>query len=176
MDYLTFAILLVVLGLVLLECELLLPTGGVLFVGSVVSIIAGIYLAFYHGGFTTGLLTMAGTFVALPFALVAMVYLAPHSPMARLLQRPPSKDDTVAAMPQLQVQEKLHGRYGKAVSDLRPAGVVEFDGKRVDVMSEGTLIPAGSWVKCIDAKPGRVIVRAIAAPDLRDLEDDNFTA
>ena len=48
--------------------------------------------------------------------------------------------------------EQLRGRYGKTLSALRPAGVTDFDGRRVDTMSEGTLIEAGQWVRCIDVQ------------------------
>jgi membrane-bound serine protease (ClpP class) len=47
---------------------------------------------------------------------------------------------------------------------MRPSGTVEFDGKRVDAMTEGTMLDAGVWVKCVDVKRGQVIVRKIDEP------------
>ena len=67
--------------------------------------------------------------------------------------------------------EALRGRYGRTVSALRPAGVTEFDGKRVDTMSEGQMIDPGVWVRCIDVKSGTVIVRQVdKPPDLANME------
>jgi membrane-bound serine protease (ClpP class) len=44
------------------------------------------------------------------------------------------------------------------------------------VLSEGDLIEPGSWVRCIDVKAGRVIVRAVEKPpDLGDLDTATFT-
>ena len=72
--------------------------------------------------------------------------------------------------------EQLRGRYGKAVSSLRPSGVVEFDGKRVDCMSEGSMIDPGQWVRCIDVKAGKVMVRQVERPpDLGDIDPSDLT-
>jgi membrane-bound ClpP family serine protease len=67
--------------------------------------------------------------------------------------------------------EQLRGRYGKTVSSLRPAGITEFDGRRVDTLSEGDMIDPGQWVRCVDVKAGRVIVRPVERPP--DLESMN---
>jgi membrane-bound serine protease (ClpP class) len=78
--------------------------------------------------------------------------------------------DTLAETPINQELAGLKGRYGKTISALRPAGVVDFDGKRVDSLSEGILIEPGQWVRCIDVQAGKVIVRPVERPRLEDLE------
>ena len=57
---------------------------------------------------------------------------------------------------------------------LRPSGVTEFDGRRVDTLSEGPLIEAGQWVRCVDVRAGKVIVRPADKPDLGGLETAVF--
>ena len=67
--------------------------------------------------------------------------------------------------------EQLRGRFGKTLSTLRPAGVVDFDGRRTDSITEGMMVEAGQWVRCVDVKGGRVIVRpADRPPDFNDLD------
>ena len=67
--------------------------------------------------------------------------------------------------------EQLRGRYGRTVSSLRPAGITEFDGRRIDTMSDGTMIEPGQWVRCIDVRAGKVVVRQVdRPPDLADME------
>jgi membrane-bound serine protease (ClpP class) len=40
-------------------------------------------------------------------------------------------------------------------------------------MSEGMLLDAGVWVKCVDVKGGRVLVRALEAPpNLAEIQPD----
>ena len=82
--------------------------------------------------------------------------------------------EDLASLPVNQEWELLRGRHGKAISELRPSGAAEFDGKRIDVLSEGPLIEAGTWVRCIDVKTGRVIVRAVDAPNLDKMDFDRL--
>src|SRR5262245_39017316 len=65
----------------------------------------------------------------------------------------------------------LKGRTGKTVSPMRPSGSVEFDGRRVDAMTEGMMLDAGVWVRCVDVKRGQVIVRKLeAGVDVTDID------
>jgi membrane-bound serine protease (ClpP class) len=57
---------------------------------------------------------------------------------------------------------------------LRPSGVVDFDGKRIDVITEGMMVAVGGWVRCVDVRAGKVVVRPSEAPNLKDLEADDF--
>ena len=175
MDSLTLAYLLIVLGLVLLVVELFVPTGGVLFLLATLCILIGIGLAFIYGDTSTGLLTLLAVFVAAPVIGGLFVTLWPYTPLGRRsLRVAPDQDETVATMPVNLELEALRGRYGRATSDLRPSGVVDFDGKRIDSITEGVMVPAGSWLRCIDVKAGRVLVRQVDRPDLGDLESADF--
>lgn len=54
------------------------------------------------------------------------------------------------------------GREGVAVTTLRPAGAVEFDGVKLDVVSEGEFIRQGAKVRVLKVEGRRIIVREIA--------------
>jgi membrane-bound serine protease (ClpP class) len=86
----------------------------------------------------------------------------------------PDEDATAANMPVNVELEGLRGRFGTATSALRPSGVVDFDGKRVDCLTEGMMVEAGETVRCIDVKAGRVMVRRVERPKLTDLENVDF--
>jgi len=53
----------------------------------------------------------------------------------------------------------LIGRTGIAMSDLRPAGVARFGSDRVDVVSDGDYVSAGSRLDVLRVEGNRVIVR-----------------
>ncbi|WP_418790587.1 NfeD family protein [Phosphitispora sp. TUW77] len=55
--------------------------------------------------------------------------------------------------------EKYQGMEGTAVTPLRPAGTAEFAGDRVDVVSEGGFIPAGTPVRVVLVEGSRVVVK-----------------
>jgi membrane-bound serine protease (ClpP class) len=50
------------------------------------------------------------------------------------------------------------------VSPLRPAGVADLGGSRVDVVSDGSFIDAGAPVEVIRVDGNRVVVRRLKAP------------
>jgi membrane-bound serine protease (ClpP class) len=58
-------------------------------------------------------------------------------------------------------RQSLIGATGKAISDLRPSGVAEIDGQRVDVISAGDYIPAGAAISVIADEQYRRVVRRV---------------
>lgn len=173
--YLTVALALIGLGLLLLIAELFLPTGGILSALAVGAIIVGVAMPFFYGDTAAGLLTMLGVFIVVPIVVSVMMHVAPRTPLIkRMIQQGPEEDATVASMPVIVELEQLRGRLGRAVSSLRPSGVVDFDGRRIDTLTEGMMVEPGTWVRCIDVKAGRVIVRPVDKPDLGELENVNF--
>jgi len=53
------------------------------------------------------------------------------------------------------------GKRGRASSPLRPAGIAEIEGARVDVVSEGELIEPGTPVEVMRVDGNRIVVRQI---------------
>jgi membrane-bound ClpP family serine protease len=171
MDNLLLAYGLIVLGLVLLAAELFLPTGGILFVLAVGALVVGVAMTFAEST-SRGMVTLIAIFVIIPIVGPILIHYWPKTPVGkRFFLSRPDEDDTLANMPVNLELEQLRGRYGRTVSWLRPAGVAEFDGRRIDIMSEGEMIEPGQWVRCIDVSAGKVIVRQVERPpDLADME------
>lgn len=53
------------------------------------------------------------------------------------------------------------GREGVAVTTLRPSGTAEFDGIKLDVVSEGEFIRQGASVRVLKVEGRRIVVREI---------------
>jgi membrane-bound serine protease (ClpP class) len=170
-----FGWVLIVLGLLLLVAELFIPTGGVLFVLSVGALVVGVAMNFAYDP-SAGYVTLVTIFIAVPIlAAVAFHYWPKTALGRRFFLAGPQEDETVASMPVNLELEQLRGRYGRTLSALRPAGVVDFDGRRVDVISEGALVEPGQWVRCIDVKAGTVVVRQVdRPPDLGEMDTAYF--
>jgi membrane-bound serine protease (ClpP class) len=173
-SYLTLGLALVAAGFLLLAAELFVPTGGVLFVLAVSGIALGVALTFLHGP-TAGLCTMVGVFVAAPVFGALMMRIWPRTPLGkRFFLTAPDENATVSALPVNQELEQLKGRIGRTLSALRPAGVVDFDGRRIDTITEGMMVEPGQWVRCVDVRAGKVVVRPVDRPALGHLEADDF--
>jgi len=60
----------------------------------------------------------------------------------------------------------LAGKAGEALTDLRPGGMAALEGRRVDVVTNGELVPRGTPVTVVKVEGNRVVVRA--ADKVRD--------
>ncbi|WP_272481760.1 NfeD family protein, partial [Rhodothermus marinus] len=56
---------------------------------------------------------------------------------------------------------QLVGKRGRAVTPLRPAGVVEIDGRRYDVVASGQFVSAGTPVEVVRVQGSRIEVRPL---------------
>ncbi len=172
---LTPCILLIATGFVLLPTELLLPTGGFLFAAGLVAIGAGILVAFMINP-TVGLLALLASLGGLVLMVGLIAFVWPRTPLAqRFVLKTPQENTTLANLPAHQGLERLRGQIGRTISSLRPAGVVDFEGRRVDTITEGMMVEPGQYVRCIDVQAGKVIVRPVEKPDLGDLELADFS-
>jgi membrane-bound serine protease (ClpP class) len=171
MSHLLIAYGLIILGLLLLASELFLPSGGILFVLAVGAFVVGFAMMFAEST-ARGIITAAAVLVLIATLGPVLIHYWPKTPMGkRFFLHRPDEDDTLARMPVNLELEQLRGRYGRTVSALRPAGITEFDGRRIDTMSEGDMIPPGQWVRCTDVRAGKVVVRQVdRPPDLANME------
>lgn len=158
-------LLLAAAGVLLLALELLVVPGfGVAGVLGILALLASLVLTLLGAGDTAAaILTAAGRVVfALLFALLASLALLrfmPRLPFGRrlILERGLAAADGYAAAPE--GDARWLGKTGRASSTLRPAGIAEIDGERVDVVSEGELIDAGALIEVTRVDGNRIVVR-----------------
>lgn len=172
-SYLSLAIILAVLGLVLFLAEYFLPTGGILIVcGFLVSAAAVAVVATHTDDYRETIAAIVILCIGEPIFAIAGMSVAGK----RLALKAVGEDATDEPNPVESATASLLGRFGRTVTPLRPSGAAEFDGRRVDVVSEGMPIESGAWVKCIEVKGTRVVVRSVPRPmnlneiDLEDLK------
>ena len=58
----------------------------------------------------------------------------------------------------------LLGTTGKTLTVLRPAGMAELGGRKVDVVTRGEFLEKDSLVEVVEAAGGRIVVRACQDP------------
>ena len=169
--FLTLGTFLIVVGFLLLLGELFV-TSGILLVLAVGCIGVGVVFLFRHDTLV-GVLGLVGVVVAVPVTGYLTIRMLPNTPLAHLTRRP--NEESATDLPHHQELQALRGRTGKTLTPLRPAGMVSFDGRRIDCVTEGMLVEAGKWVRCVDVRGGTVTVRVIDKPDTFDLETAHFT-
>ncbi len=155
------AVGLLLLGLVFIFLEVFIPSLGTLALAAGACLIAALWLAFKQGT-ATGVGFLVTTLIVVPLAVRYAFVLLPHTPFGRkLMLNVPGKE--VLGSGAYQRDQALLGKEGTAVSSLRPAGVAQIEDKRVDVMTEGSHVEAGSRVRVVEVKGNRVVVRAVAS-------------
>lgn len=154
-----------VVGIVLLAVEVfLIPGFGVAGILGIAAIIVAMIRIFEEGT-----LPVLGYTVLFGGVLLGvLLWLLPNSRLAaafRLTAR-----ITTPGQGSLQFvteRQDLVGTEGVALSDLRPAGVARFGSDRVDVVSDGDFVNAGSRLIVLRVEGSRITVRALAPADDR---------
>jgi membrane-bound serine protease (ClpP class) len=175
MNPITLAYILIAVGVLLVLAEMVVPSGFVLVVIGACLALVGVALIFAYGSMETGLMALLSLCVGGPLLGGLLFYLWPYSPMGRKLIKATEENITVASMAANVELEGLRGKVGRTVSPLRPSGVAEFDGRRVDVITEGLMVEAGQWVKCVEVRANKVLVRPADPPTLDDFENADFS-
>lgn len=108
-------------------------------------------------------------------ALKLFFWAWPRTSMGRKMTvRSTAAEETIGNMQSHQVLDLLVGKTGKTLSELRPSGIVEFEGRRIDAISEGILIAEGLPVVCISAQGGHVVVKPFVANEFENLQISNM--
>jgi membrane-bound serine protease (ClpP class) len=158
-------LLLVGAGVLLLAAELfVLPGFGVAGVLGLLSLVGGLSLSLVGAGATWAVLVSALGQVALAtaVALVASLLLLrvlTRAPLGRRLVLDTRLDAEAGWASAPEADHRLPGTVGVAHSMLRPAGIAELGGARVDVVSDGEWIEAGAPVVVARVDGNRVVVR-----------------
>ena len=118
-------------------------------------LIAGVVVAYTEFGVRTGNLVLVIVLAGVVVGTLCWMRYLPDSPMARLFISRGTIGNIGAERPD------LVGHNGTALTVLRPCGTALIEGKRVDVVSEGGLIPKGSPIKVIATEGLRVVVRVL---------------
>ena len=147
-------IVLFICGVLLLMVEFFVP-GGLLgvagFVCLVVSTSLGVARFPEYAGFIIG-----GEFVAAILVVLSGFYILPRSPFAKLIVL--NESQRIEEGWSNQEKPWCSGDRGEVYTQLRPAGTVIIDGKRVSAVSNGTFIAKGTTVRVVEVHGNRVVV------------------
>ncbi len=155
---LIWPIVCLVAGLSLLILEVFIPSGGLIGLLALGLLGISLWQAFAIDT-TTGLTFSILLIVLLPVALALAVRLWPKTPMGKWIFLQPPEPEDLAPEPQRTRIDHLVGQFGRALTPLRPSGVVDFEGRRLDALSEEGLIPSGSLVRAVQVRGGQLVVR-----------------
>ena len=148
----------VLLGMILIIVEVFLPGFGLPGIGGIVLVGAGVVMVGMH----FGSLTAVGTLLVIIAVLAVLI-----SWVLRQASRGGKRSDLF-----LQERDELHtqqedmkvlvGKAGTTTSVLRPAGIGDFDGVRLNVVTEGGFIEKDMPIEIVRVDGSRIVVRPAA--------------
>ena len=144
-------------GILLILFELhVLPGHGVAGSVGALALAASVLLAFGIPFFYLALQSVAVAIILSAIIFVLAQRILPENAFVRRLMFAGTQGaDYVAS----EDHRSLLGAQGEAVSFLRPAGVARFGELRVDVLTEGDFVPAGTPVRVTRVEGARIFVR-----------------
>ncbi len=151
-------LLFLLVGIALLVLEMFTPGVGAAGIGGLVCLVAVIVLQIGWGNPVAAALIIAIVLVLFILALLLFIRSFRLGRLSRsaLVLRDAISGDAAEAKKE---ESSLLGRAGTTVTPLRPSGIAEFDGKRIQVSAEGAFIPAGSRVTVTGQNGLAVLVR-----------------
>ena len=161
-------IILLGIGVALLLVEVLVLPGfgvagvlaGAAFLGAVVLALLGSTPT--GGDVFTALAMVGGSLLVMAFLMWQILRRLPDDRRARslLLRSATSREAGYLSAPP---RNELLGAEGVALTDLRPAGTGAFGEERIDVVSDGAFVPAGTRIRVVRAEGYRHVVTPIGA-------------
>jgi membrane-bound serine protease (ClpP class) len=162
-------VLLIGIGLLLLAVELfVLPGFGVAGVLGILALLGGLGSSLVGAGATWEALLAAVGRAALSLLLAilggfALLRLLPRTPMGRRLILQTGLSSGAGYTSEPVGDHRWLGHRGTTVSPLRPSGIAQLDGERVDVVSDGAFLEAGTPIEVIRVDGNRIVVRSVAS-------------
>ncbi len=147
-------VILQIIGIVVIIAEIFIPSLGVLSVIAFAVLAYSLYIVFTGISTTAGFIFTGLDIVIIPLLIFAGIKALAISPLA--LKRELSKNNGVVSQKE-QLEAYLHMK-GESVTDLRPAGIALINSQRVDVVTDGEYIDAGTPVIVTDVAGNRIIV------------------
>jgi membrane-bound ClpP family serine protease len=168
MSTLAWPLLLLAFGFLLLILEVFIPSGGLIGLLALSCLGLSLWKAFAQST-ALGLNFLLADFLLMPVTMMLALYLWPKTPLARrVFLKPPAPEDIELSHSGMRL-DHLVGQLGRALTPLRPSGLVDFDGRRLDGLSEEGLIPSGALVLAVRVRGGQLIVRTAPDPTLDDV-------
>lgn len=158
--WLAFAVFLYFACAALIIAEVFVPSGGLISICALACLLGGLMIFFRHST-TTGWAGVIIAVIMIPAVLIIAYKIFPHTKFGKSVTLTPpqrQKGDAVSDTAEL---KELLGAVGVVISPLRPVGMCDFSGQRVECIAEGGYVDKGKKIKVIHVEGTQLTVRVI---------------
>ena len=158
--WLVFAVFLYFACAALIVAEVFVPSGGIISIFAIGCLIGGIAI-FFHYNRTAGWIGVVVAIIMIPSILVIAYKMFPKTRFGRAVMLTPPKRQQGDAIPDTPELKELLGEVGEVVTPLRPVGMCDFSGQRVECVAESGYVDKDKKVKVINVESTQLTVRVI---------------
>jgi len=158
--WLVFAVFLYFACAALIIAEVFLPSGGLISICALACLIGGVAIFFWHST-TAGWVGLVVAVVMIPSVIVTAYKVLPKTRFGKSVILSPlerQKGDAIADTDKL---KEMVGEVGVVTTPLRPVGICNFSGQRVECVAEGSFVDKGKKIKVIHIEGTQLTVRVI---------------
>jgi membrane-bound ClpP family serine protease len=152
------AIACIIIGIILVVIEMHIPGFGVPGIAGVILLVAGVIM--FSGSVLEALILVIIILAILGIAVAVVYRSASAGKLSKhlILNDSLEKEDQVSFPSEDEISCSV-GSEGKALTILRPAGSADFNGVKVDVISDGEFIPENALVVVTRIEGKKIIVK-----------------
>lgn len=158
--WLLFAVFLYLACAALIIAEVFVPSGGLISIFALVCLVGGILIFFQHSSLA-GWIGVIIAMVMIPSVLVLAYKIFPRTRFGKNVLLAPPERQQGDAIPDTASLGQMLGAEGIVLTPLRPVGMCDFSGRRLECVAESGYVDKGKRVKVIDVESTQLTVRII---------------
>ncbi len=158
--WLAFAIFLYLACAALIIAEVFVPSGGLISICALVCLIGGVGIFFHHST-TAGMIGIGVALVMIPSVLIITYKVFPKTRFGKSVMLTPPERPQGDAVPDTPELKNMLGAVGIVMTPLRPVGMCDFSGQRIECVAESGYVDKGKEVKVIRVQSTQLTVRII---------------
>lgn len=158
--WLAFAVFLFLASAGLIIAEVFVPSGGIISVFALLCLIGGVAIFFSHS-IITGWIGIIIAVVLVPSVVIIAYKVFPKTRFGRAVTLKPPERQVGDAVPDTPELKELLGAEGMVLTPLRPVGMCDLSGRRVECVAEGGYVDKDKRVKVIRVEGTQLTVRVL---------------
>ena len=158
--WLAFAVFLYFACAALIVAEVFVPSGGLISIVALACLIGGVVI-FFDQSTTAGWTGIGIAAIMIPSVLVVAYKMFPKTRFGKSVTLTPPEREQGDAIPDTHELKELLGAVGVVLTPLRPVGMCDFSGHRVECVAESGYVDKGNKIKVIDVESTQLTVRRV---------------
>ena len=150
-----------VVGIGLLVLEAFMPGFGLPGISGIVMEIVAIALTWVNHGpvAALGLTIIVLSLIAIAISMSLRSATKGRLSRSKIILK--ERENNEAGYRSAEDMQVFLGKEGETTTVCRPTGMAEFDGVKLNVVSEGEFLPAGTRIRIVQVEGSRIVVRVI---------------